>query len=49
MTNKNKNVQSEFSSNWKDIAKATALNVVLGPAAGTAVYHSTKNKKNAKR
>ncbi len=48
MSNKNNSVQSEFNSNWKEIVKATALSVVLGPAAGTAVYHSTK-KKNAKR
>ena len=48
MSNKNKNVQSEFSSNFKttkEVAKATALNVALGPIAGAAVYHVTKKKK----
>jgi len=45
MTDKNKNVQSEFNSNFKEVAKATALNVALGPIAGAAAYHATKKKK----
>ena len=51
MSNKNKNVQSEFNSNWKTVAKEAVKWTVAsayGPV-GHALYAADKLHKNKKK